>query len=933
MIAEENTSEAAAPAARRSPLRERLFLLATCALVGWFDLWTLQSTGQAWSFGTEQNDYYNLLIDGWLDGQLHLKVPVSEALLQLPDPYDPAQRPAGIELHDASLYRGKYYLYFGAAPVVLLMLPFRVLTGIDLPVGFAVLSFVLAGFLASVDVWWRVRRRYFPDTSAGVALLGVLVLGLASLGPVLLRRPHMWELPIAAGYCFAMVALGAVERCLHSPRRRAAWLGVAGLAAGLAVASRPPYLFATWLLALPVLWWWRAERRRPWREFGALVAPLAVVGMLMAWHNYARFDHPLEFGQKYQLTYYDERAQPHFGLRYAGFNTWRYFLSPAQWSAYFPFIAPAELPPKPPGFSGHDDVYGVLVNLPFAWLAVLAPLALWRRAAEERARLGAWLAVVAGLFLALAALLSCFFGSLARYEVDFTPALMLLACVGLLALDRWAGVLPAIARRTALALGAILAVGSAGFGALFALHYDGRLARHNPAEAEAVARALNWIPHGIERLLGVRHGGVAFAFRAEEKAPGDETLLTVGAAPRVDRVVLRRRDDGRVQFGLANSGWPELWSRPLPIGAAPEHRVEVVFGSLLPPRTHPIFAGLAADDVSELTRQVRLTVDGEPLIDERRDLPAGGRGLRVGEARSVERLPAIPPARPLGFARLRLTPPQNIATPREPLLGVAGGPVVFMHYLDDAGQIAFGSSDGGGRGPPGNSMVIEPARAHEVVARWFATDDPSRRRLELRVEGTIAWSRELRWPEGELVIGRNLAGEPGCAAVFSGVVHSVQQTSDGRDPLWRPEERLRLLVRFPRGREGAREPLLVTGRPGAGDLLFVEYVSARTVRFAVDHWGGELAWSEPVAIDFGAAHEIRVDTTMLRGPTPGTPRGLARQGAVRIEIDGGLAWAASVPTFAVRPDEIAVGRNPIGGTSCGPRFSGDLLAAERIGRE
>src|SRR5436190_19098506 len=110
---------------------ERWVILALCAGVGWFYGWTTRSSADPWNFGAEQADYYNLLIDGWLDGQLHLKVEVPEALARAPNPYDPAQRPPG-GLHDASLYRGRYFLYCGAAPVVTLMLPFRVLAAFGL---------------------------------------------------------------------------------------------------------------------------------------------------------------------------------------------------------------------------------------------------------------------------------------------------------------------------------------------------------------------------------------------------------------------------------------------------------------------------------------------------------------------------------------------------------------------------------------------------------------------------------------------------------------------------------------------------------------------------------------------------------------------------------------------------------------------------------
>src|SRR5476649_2876362 len=135
---------------------ERALLLAVALVVLVFDVWTVCSSGDPWHFGKKQNDYYNLLIDGWRGGQLAMKVDVPEALLKLSDPYDPSQRPPGLALHDASFYKGKYYLYFGVAPVVTLMLPFRLLTGIDLPQAVSEIVFVYGAFLASAAVWLRI---------------------------------------------------------------------------------------------------------------------------------------------------------------------------------------------------------------------------------------------------------------------------------------------------------------------------------------------------------------------------------------------------------------------------------------------------------------------------------------------------------------------------------------------------------------------------------------------------------------------------------------------------------------------------------------------------------------------------------------------------------------------------------------------------------
>ena len=142
-----DAGEAGRATGRGGRRRERWWLVGVAVWVGGFYIWTARHEGVSWNFGQRQTDYYNLLVDGFLDGHLYMKVEVPEALLTLVDPYNPDTRPPGIALHDASMYRGRYYIYFGAAPVVTLLLPFRVLTGgVALPLPAALLVFTYAGY-------------------------------------------------------------------------------------------------------------------------------------------------------------------------------------------------------------------------------------------------------------------------------------------------------------------------------------------------------------------------------------------------------------------------------------------------------------------------------------------------------------------------------------------------------------------------------------------------------------------------------------------------------------------------------------------------------------------------------------------------------------------------------------------------------------------
>src|SRR5574339_279135 len=89
----------------------------------------------------EETDHFNLLSRGFRKGQLHLDGEVPEELIRAKNPYDPVSRGDVPVLHDASYYQGKYYIYFGPAPVVTLLLPFNLVTGRDLPLAYGVWFF------------------------------------------------------------------------------------------------------------------------------------------------------------------------------------------------------------------------------------------------------------------------------------------------------------------------------------------------------------------------------------------------------------------------------------------------------------------------------------------------------------------------------------------------------------------------------------------------------------------------------------------------------------------------------------------------------------------------------------------------------------------------------------------------------------------------
>jgi hypothetical protein len=393
-------------------------------------------------------NYYNLLVQGFRAGQLSLKKEVPPGLAQLADPYEPSAHISYQEVGDISYYKGKLYLYFGITPAVVLFWPYVALTGHYLLQRDAVVVFCVVGFLVSVGLLCAVWRRYFAEVNLAVVAVGGLALGLATYTPFLLARCDVYEVPVSCGYALTMLALAAIWKALHQPGQRARWLAAASMAYGLAVGARPSLLFGAVILLVPVVQAWR-ERRKIWALLAVAIGPIILIGLGLMFYNALRFDNPFEFGWRYALAEGRQITAQQFSLRYLWFNFRVFFLEPARWSSRFPFVQDIAMPPLPAGHRPvEDEPFGVLANVPLVWLALAAPLA-WRgRSTESCSILRGFVTAVGTLFGICTLPLCLFFAACTRYEVEFLPALVLLAVVGILGLERALAGRPAWRRAT-----------------------------------------------------------------------------------------------------------------------------------------------------------------------------------------------------------------------------------------------------------------------------------------------------------------------------------------------------------------------------------------------------------------------------------------------------------------------------------------------------
>ncbi len=552
--------------------------------------------------------HYQYLVDGFLSGHTHLSIAPAKELLALPDPRDPAQN-LRYRLWDASLYEGKYYLYYGPSPALLLMLPWKVITGFALPQRLATGLFACAGLGAMALLLSGIRRRYFPAATPRQLALAVLLAGQVSWLPVILRRPAFWELPIVTAAALLTWSLFFLWR-YHAGNRRARWAVAAGVALACAVGARPTYVFTaglvTLLFALPPDRGWSPAG---WlRRLLPVTIPLAagIAGLLI--YNEARFGHFLEFGQRFSLWGIDEREVHHFSLSYLPFNTWIYFFSLPEVSPYFPFLRTVWPGDLPAGYVATEEMPGLLFALPVHLLGAAALYHAWQHRSEAAGQaLRLTLAGAAGASLLAAGLLFCFAGACSRYIAELVAGWSLVTGVGFLALfsagstgSGWIRPLAGVA-----AAWSVLCVW------LASLEFRGFARVTQPAFYQAIAETLNYPSHWAAQKSGQVYGPVELEVHlVGGRATGSTMLLASGREGMMNQLLIDRIAPDRVRLKLVENDLTMVETPEFQV-SGPLLRIVCHAPWLYPPVAHPYWRTYAdADERRQRQTMFAIEVNG-----------------------------------------------------------------------------------------------------------------------------------------------------------------------------------------------------------------------------------------------------------------------------------------------------------------------------------
>ncbi|NBQ54374.1 MAG: hypothetical protein EBU49_12465, partial [Proteobacteria bacterium] len=224
-----------------------------------------------------QGGYYDKLARAFASGRLDVG-DAPTVITSLKNPYGSEHKKytlrPDLALWDHSLYKGKLYLYFGAAPALLLYLPYRVIFGKALSDGAALIFLVSLSSMGCAAIILALRRKSFPSLPSWIFGLAGLGLATTSLWFVLFARARTYEIPVAACAAAMTWAVWATVRATNSGFRRRKNLGIASLLYGIAVASRPHFIVAIGAIFVTLLILFYKEIRRSNRkEIAEAISP------------------------------------------------------------------------------------------------------------------------------------------------------------------------------------------------------------------------------------------------------------------------------------------------------------------------------------------------------------------------------------------------------------------------------------------------------------------------------------------------------------------------------------------------------------------------------------------------------------------------------------------------------------------------------------
>ena len=387
-------------------------------------------------------DIYVRQFDAWKKGQIELDLPVDPRLAELENPYDTdARRKSGAAYSwDYAFFDGKYYSYFGIAPILTVHAPIYALTGKLPNIPYTCLILAIAAVVTTALAYREVVLRFIKKPNLWLFLLGLAGTVCASGVYLGVLCSDMYYVAVLSAQTFSMAFVALAVRSMSEEKlwARMILLVLAAIALTLTVWSRPTVALMC-VAVFPLFIEFIFKIRKDTLKDGLLTVasfalPLIAGAIAVMWYNNARFGSPLDFGANYQLTVSDVALNT-IDFKYLFSSFFSYFLCPMWQMEGKPFIEMQRIMvlPKESRYFYADRACGVFAyGLPLGIFAYPRLALIEKHRGERDAWKGAVVAVTAILALGIAFSDFCLGGVNMRYVYDISVILAMISAAVLM---------------------------------------------------------------------------------------------------------------------------------------------------------------------------------------------------------------------------------------------------------------------------------------------------------------------------------------------------------------------------------------------------------------------------------------------------------------------------------------------------------------------
>jgi len=424
-----------------------------------------------------------------------------------------------------------------------------------------------------------------------------------------------------------------------------------------------------------------------------------------------------------------------------------------------------------------------------------------------------------------------------------------------------------------------------------------------------------------------------------------DPVVTTGAPGRIDLVYLQYEDASHIRIGHDHFGGSGALSVPLPLDRSRPQRLILGLGSFHPPgRNSRLVAVWDGTTVFRKDATFHPATPAQIAIGQNLAGALTAAPLPAFDIVAVGRLDPLtaPTVLPASARSTRLLFFLSNDRPAIPLLSsgrLGRGDLLFLkseghglfrigHDHHGAGSV-FSAPFALAAGQPADLIVasqsLEPAGAGAYDVR----------QVFVSCNGRVVFNRITAFhpaEPGEIMIGGNAVGSSVAPVQSPEETYFSLLPATGAPAMTRGVHpgAFRLQLRFfGPAVPGRSEPILSTGRPGAGELLFLSHDADGRLRIGCDVWGRPATWSEPVAYD----RSQPLDLVISLGSQfpPGIRADLG--GRLFVAVNGQTVLNQPATFHPAAPGSSALGFNRIGASSAAPTLAADILRYEEISPE